>query len=91
MAMHPLAFTLHTIRREDRERGAEERPAILRWTEPDGTSVSQGIQIRTSGRFRPETRNCDLPPLRQPIPFSFRPPHPYESNSWGSPMGSAES
>jgi hypothetical protein len=59
-----LEADFHTIRREDRERGAEERPAVLRWTEPDGTSGFQGIQIRTRGRFRLETRNCDLPPLR---------------------------
>jgi hypothetical protein len=59
-----LEADFHTIRREDRERGAEERPAILRWTEPDGTSGFQGIQVGTRGRFRLERRNCDLPPLR---------------------------
>jgi hypothetical protein len=59
-----LEADFHTIRREDRERGADERPAILRWTEPDGTPAFQGMQIRSRGRFRLERRNCDLPPLR---------------------------
>ncbi|MBT8395526.1 MAG: hypothetical protein HKO65_18205 [Gemmatimonadetes bacterium] len=59
-----LEADFHTIRREDRERDAEERPAVIRWTEPGGTSGFQGMQIRTRGRFRLERRNCDLPPLR---------------------------
>jgi hypothetical protein len=55
----------HTIRREDRsDEDSEERPAIMRWTDPDGTPQMQEIQIQTRGRFRLARRNCDFPPLR---------------------------
>jgi len=64
-----LAITLtadfHTIRREDRsDEDSEERPAVMEWVNPDGTTEGQDIQIQTRGNFRLSTRNCDFPPLR---------------------------
>jgi len=55
----------HTIRREDRsDEDSEERPATLEWTNGNGSTGSQQIQIQTRGNFRLSTRNCDFPPLR---------------------------
>lgn len=60
-----LTADFHTIRREDRsDEDSEERPARMEWINPDGSSESQSIQIRTRGNFRLSTRNCDFPPLR---------------------------
>ena len=60
-----LEADFHTIRREDRkDEDSEERPAIMRWTNPDGTEEIQDIQVQTRGNFRLSRRNCDFPPLR---------------------------
>jgi len=60
-----LEADFHTIRREDRsDEDSEERPAVMRWTNPDGSTEAQDIQIQTRGNFRLATRNCDFPPLR---------------------------
>lgn len=63
----PITLTadFHTIRREDRsDEDSEERPAVMEWINPDGTTHRQDIQIQTRGNFRLSTRNCDFPPLR---------------------------
>lgn len=52
------------LRRQDRSQESEERPAILRWSEPEGSEGSLEIQIRTRGNFRLMRRNCEFPPLR---------------------------
>lgn len=54
----------NALRRQDRVRDSDQRPALLRWSEPDGAEGSLEIQIRTRGNFRLMTRNCDFPPLR---------------------------
>jgi hypothetical protein len=54
----------NALRRQDRVRGADQRPAVLNWSGPDGSQGSLDIQIRTRGNFRLMTRNCDFPPLR---------------------------
>ena len=60
-----LTADFHTIRREDRsDEDSEERPAHLQWTNPDGSTATQEIQIQTRGNFRLSSRNCDFPPLR---------------------------
>ena len=60
-----LEADFHTIRRDDRnDKDSEERPAIMRWTNPDGTEKIQDIQVQTRGNFRLSRRNCDIPPLR---------------------------
>ncbi len=60
-----LEADFHTIRREDRtDEDSEERPAVLRWSGPDGTAAAQDIQIQTRGNFRLARRNCEFPPLR---------------------------
>jgi hypothetical protein len=60
-----LEADFHAIRREDRSQDSEEeRPAVLRWTNPDGSTSSLDIQLRTRGIFRLSRRNCDFPPLR---------------------------
>ena len=65
----PLELTLEadfqTLKKEDRSRDSrEERPAVLRWTSPAGSTESLEIQVRTRGNFRLSRRNCDFPPLR---------------------------
>jgi hypothetical protein len=65
----PLEMTLEadfqTLRKEDRSQDSEtERPALLRWTAPDGSVHSLDIQVRTRGNFRLSRRNCEFPPLR---------------------------
>jgi hypothetical protein len=64
----PVEITLeadfNAIRRQDRVRGSDQRPAVLGWSGPDGSEGSLEIQIRTRGNFRLMTRNCDFPPLR---------------------------
>jgi hypothetical protein len=64
----PVEITLETdfsaIRRQDRVRGSDQRPAVLRWSGPDGSEGPVEVQIRTRGNFRLMTRNCDFPPLR---------------------------
>ncbi|MFC1660226.1 hypothetical protein ACFL3S_02010 [Gemmatimonadota bacterium] len=52
------------LKREDRSRESEERPARIVWNTADGESGSLDIQIRTRGNFRLQRRNCDFPPLR---------------------------
>jgi hypothetical protein len=60
-----LEADFHTIMREDRsDEDSEERPAVLRWTNPDGSEEMQDIQVQTRGNFRLARRNCDFPPLR---------------------------
>lgn len=60
-----LEADFHTIRREDRsDEDSEERPAIMKWTDPDGSTEVQEIQVQTRGIFRLARRNCDFPPLR---------------------------
>lgn len=60
-----LTADFHALRREDRsDADSRERPALLRWNNPDGSAETQGIQIQTRGNFRLSTRNCDFPPLR---------------------------
>ena len=60
-----LEAPMNTLRRQDRsDEDSEERPAILRWTNPDGSIESQDIQVQTRGIFRLNKRNCDFPPLR---------------------------
>jgi len=60
-----LEADFHTIRREDRSQDSEEeRPAVLEWSNPDGSTNSLDIQVRTRGNFRLARRNCDFPPLR---------------------------
>jgi hypothetical protein len=60
-----LEADFHTIRREDRsDEDSQERPAVMRWTQSDGTVEIQDIQIQTRGNFRLDRRNCDFPPLR---------------------------
>jgi len=60
-----LIADFHAIRREDRkDEDSEERPARMEWVNPDGSTVTQDIQIQTRGNFRLSTRNCDFPPLR---------------------------
>jgi len=60
-----LEADFHTIREEDRsDDDSQERPAVMRWIDSDGTVESQDIQVRTRGRFRLDKRNCDFPPLR---------------------------
>ncbi len=54
----------NALRRQDRFRGAEQRPAVLRWSAPDGAQGSLDIRIRTRGNFRLMSRNCEFPPLR---------------------------
>jgi hypothetical protein len=60
-----LTADFNTIRREDRKDvDSQERPAVLQWTNPDGSTATQEIQVQTRGNFRLSTRNCDFPPLR---------------------------
>lgn len=59
-----LEADLSTIKREDRGQDSEERPALLRWTDPSGTADSLEIQLGTRGNFRLQRKNCDFPPLR---------------------------
>lgn len=66
----PLTLTadFNALMREDRdtdtEEDADERPAVMEWVEPDGSTGRLEIQIRTRGNFRLNRRNCDFPPLR---------------------------
>ncbi len=50
--------------RNDRAEQSEERPAVIRWTEPDGTSRRAELEVRTRGSFRLQERICPMPPLR---------------------------
>ncbi|MBT8396714.1 MAG: hypothetical protein KJN92_07100, partial [Gemmatimonadetes bacterium] len=60
-----LQADFHTIRREDRsDKDSEERPAVMSWTNPDGSVETQDVQVQTRGIFRLSKRNCDFPPLR---------------------------
>lgn len=64
----PMTLTadFHALMRDDRDPDteADERPAIMEWTAPDGTTGRQEIKIQTRGNFRLNRRNCDFPPLR---------------------------
>jgi hypothetical protein len=60
-----LEADFHTLKREDRSVDSEEeRPAVLRWANPDGSADSLEIQVRTRGNYRLQRRNCEFPPLR---------------------------
>jgi hypothetical protein len=60
-----IEANFHALKREDRSTDSEEeRPAVLRWTDADGSADSLEIQIRTRGNFRLQRRNCEFPPLR---------------------------
>jgi hypothetical protein len=59
-----LEADFSTIKDEDRGQDSEERPALLKWTDPSGTTNSQEIQLGTRGNFRLQRRNCEFPPLR---------------------------
>ncbi len=50
--------------RNDRGEESEERPAIIKWMEPDGSTHEQELQVRTRGSFRLQDRICPMPPLR---------------------------
>jgi hypothetical protein len=52
------------LKKEDRARESDERPAKLAWSTTGGDAGSLEIQIRTRGNFRLQRRNCDFPPLR---------------------------
>jgi hypothetical protein len=52
------------IMKDDRDQDAEERPALLKWTDSAGVEKSMEFQIGTRGNFRLRRRNCDFPPLR---------------------------
>ena len=47
--------------RNDRAERSEERPAVIRWTEPDGTSREAELEVRTRGSFRLQERICPMP------------------------------
>jgi hypothetical protein len=53
-----------TMKGEDRAQDAEERPALLRWTDSAGAEQTMELQIGTRGNFRLQRKNCDFPPLR---------------------------
>lgn len=60
-----LEADFHTMRREDRsDEDSEERPALMQWSEADGSTETQEVKIQTRGNFRLARRNCDFPPLR---------------------------
>jgi len=60
-----LTADFHTIREDDRsDEDSQERPAVMEWVNPDGTTGTQEIMIQTRGNFRLSKRNCDFPPLR---------------------------
>jgi hypothetical protein len=59
-----LEADFSSIRKEDRDQDSEERPALLKWTDPSGTLNTQEIQLGTRGEFRLRRRNCEFPPLR---------------------------
>ena len=60
-----LEADFQTLKKEDRTRDSrEDRPAVLRWSDPEGAGNSLEIQLRTRGNFRLSKRTCDFPPLR---------------------------
>lgn len=49
----------------DRSQESEDRPAVIKWTEPDGTAHQAELQVRTRGIFRLERSTCgEMPPIR---------------------------
>jgi hypothetical protein len=59
-----LEADFSTMKREDRVQDPEERPGLIRWTDPDGVEQLMELQLSTRGNFRLQRRNCDFPPLR---------------------------
>ena len=60
-----LHADFHALREDDRsDEDAVDRPARMEWVNPDGSTGTQEIQIKTRGNFRLAKRNCDFPPLR---------------------------
>lgn len=59
-----LEADFSSMRQDDRDPDAEERPAVMEWTEESGYQGALDIQIGTRGNFRLSRRNCDFPPLR---------------------------
>lgn len=62
-----LTFTLRADFDElkgDRGEDPEERPAVIDWTDADGSSGSMGMKLRTRGLFRLKRSTCSFPPLR---------------------------
>ena len=63
-----IEFTLETDFDElkgDRSQESEDRPAVIKWTEPDGTAHEAELQVRTRGIFRLERSTCgEMPPIR---------------------------
>ncbi len=63
----PLELTLEadfSQLRADRDEESEERPAVIRWMERDGSPRRAELQVRTRGSFRLQERICPMPPLR---------------------------
>ena len=58
-----LKFDLLTVRRDVGE-DREEHPATLSYTDENGALVALEATVKTRGRFRRDTRNCEFPPLR---------------------------
>ncbi len=59
-----LEADFSAMRQDDRDPDAEERPAVMEWTEGSGSQGALDIQIGTRGNFRLNRRNCDFPPIR---------------------------
>jgi len=59
-----LEADFSSIRKDDLSQDSEERPAILRWTDPAGLPGSLEIQLGTRGNFRLQKKTCEFPPLR---------------------------
>ena len=58
-----LTFTLRADLNElkgDRSQESEERPAVIDWTDADGSSGSMGMKLRTRGKFRLKKSTCSL-------------------------------
>jgi hypothetical protein len=58
-----LEFDLLTVRRDVSE-DREEHPATLSYIDDTGVPVVLEATVKTRGRFRRDTRNCDFPPLK---------------------------
>ncbi len=58
-----LKFNLLTVRRDVGE-DREQHDATLSYTDDSGELVVIAATVKTRGRFRRDTRNCEFPPLR---------------------------